>query len=447
VRTSLSDSEPAVPRTTPPALANPARIPHLRWLICGLLFCGTLVNYIDRGTIAILAHHLQQIFDWTESDYGWIVFAFQLAYAIMMLVFGVVVDRLGTRIGYALALTWWSLAAMGHALARGVMSFAAARFLLGAGEAGNFPASIKAVAEWFPKRERALATAIFNSGTSVGTVVAYPVVGWLFLKWGWKAAFIGTGALGFVCLAAWLLLYRLPRQHSWMTPAELQQIETTDGEEPDSPGEGLLWLEIFRYRQAWGFTLAKFLTDPIWWFYIFWLPKYLIEVRHFSIAGLVLFGTIPWVAAVPGSIVSGWLSGFLLRRRRSVNFARKTALLACALLMPAGILAVFSRSPWWALAFISVATAAHQGWSANVYTLASDMFQKKDVGSVVGLGGAAGALGGMIIAPVAGYTLQWFHSYVPLFIIAGVMHPLAMGLLHWLIPRIENAVQPAAAGG
>jgi ACS family hexuronate transporter-like MFS transporter len=412
-----------------------------------LLFCGTLVNYIDRGTIAILAHHLQQIFDWTESDYGWIVFAFQLAYAIMMLVFGGVIDRLGTRIGYALALTWWSLAAMGHALARGAMSFAAARFLLGGGEAGNFPASIKAVAEWFPKRERALATGIFNAGTNVGAVAAYPIVGWLFLKWGWQAAFVGTGALGLVFLAAWLVLYRLPRQHSWMTPGELQHIETGHGDEQDSPGEGLSWLDILGYRQAWGFTLAKFMTDPIWWFYIFWLPKYLIEARHFSIARLQLFGAIPFLAALPGSIVGGWLSGFLIRRGRSLNYARKTALLACAFLMPAGILAVFSPSPWLALAFVSLATSAHQGWSANVFTLASDMFPKKDVASVVGLGGAAGALGGMIIAPVAGYTLQWFHSYVPLFIIAGVMHPLAMGLLHWLIPRIENAVQPAAAGG
>jgi ACS family hexuronate transporter-like MFS transporter len=445
VRSSLSDSEPAVPRTTPPAPASLFRIPHLRWLMCGLLFCGSLVNYVDRGTIAILAHHLQQLFHWTESDYGWIVFAFQLAYAIMMLVFGGVIDRLGTRVGYALAMTWWSLAAMGHALARGVMSFAAARFLLGAGEAGNFPASIKAVAEWFPKRERALATGIFNAGTNVGAVAAYPIVGWLFLKWGWQAAFIGTGALGLICLAAWLALYRLPRQHSWLMPAELQHIETRHADEQAAPGEGLSWLSILRYRQAWGFTLAKFMTDPIWWFYIFWLPKYLIEARHFSIARLQLFGAIPFLAAVPGSILGGWLSGFLIRRGRSVNYARKTALLVCAFMMPAGILAVFSRSPWLALAFVSLATSAHQGWSANVYTLASDMFPRKDVGSVVGLGGAGGALGGMIIAPVAGYTLQWFHSYVPLFIIAGVMHPLAMGLVHWLIPRIENAVQPAAA--
>jgi ACS family hexuronate transporter-like MFS transporter len=412
-------------------------------VICGVLFTGTLVNYIDRGTIAILAPPLQKIFHWSENDYGWIVVAFQLAYGVMMLGFGGIVDRLGTRLGYALAMTWWSLAAMAHALARGVLSFAAARFMLGAGEAGNFPASIKAVAEWFPKRERALATAIFNSATAVGTVIAYPIVGWLYLHWGWRAAFIGTGGAGLVCLVAWQLFYRLPRQHPWLTPAELQQIESTDSEEPGTPGNGLSWLEIFRFRQAWGFILAKFLTDPIWWFYLFWLPKYLVEVRHFSIAALSLFGTIPWAAAVPGSIVGGWLSGFLLHRGHSVNFSRKTALLACAFSMPAGILAVFSPSPWWALAFVSVATAAHQGWSANVYTLASDTFPKKDVGSVVGIGGAAGAFGGAIIAKVAGFTLQWFHTYVPLFIIAGVMHPLALGVVHSLMPRIRSITSPA----
>jgi ACS family hexuronate transporter-like MFS transporter len=411
-----------------------------------LLFCGTLVNYIDRGTIAILAHHLQGLFQWKESDYGWIVFSFQFAYAIMMLGFGGIIDRLGTRVGYALAMAWWSLAAMAHALARGVWSFAAARFLLGAGEAGNFPASIKAIAEWFPKRERALATGIFNSAAAVGTVVAYPIVGWLFLQWGWQAAFIGTGALGLVCLAAWLVLYRSPQRHPWLTPRELAYIEIQDaGEEGDGPGISLSWQQILSSRKAWGFTLAKFMTDPIWWFYIFWLPKYLIEVRHFSIAALSLFGVAPWIAAVPGSIGGGWLSGFLLSRGRSVTFARKAALLVCALLMPAGILAVFAPSPWWALAFVSVATAAHQGWSANVYTLASDMFRKKDLGSVVGLGGAAGAVGGMIIAPVAGYTLQWFHTYIPLFLIAGVMHPLAMVVVHCILPRIEQANFPTAA--
>jgi MFS transporter, ACS family, hexuronate transporter len=452
---------------TPVAPRGRFTISNLRWVICGLLFFGSLVNYVDRGTIAILAHPLQQLFHWTETDYGWIVFAFQLAYAIMMVLSGSVIDGLGTRAGYALAMAWWSIAAMGHALARGVASFAAARFLLGAGEAGTFPASIKAVAEWFPKRERALATGIFNAGTNVGAVAAYPLVGWLLLEWGWKAAFVGTGGLGLICLVIWLAFYRLPRQHPWVRQNELEHIESRHADEQEAPTAqvqalrlsetknpsespvppgrwtaGLktrvsIWASILGYRQAWGFTLAKFMTDPVWWFYIFWLPKYLIEVRHFSIARLELFGMIPFLAAAPGSIAGGWLSGFLIRRGRSVNAARKIAMLVCAFSMPAGILAVFSGSPGMALAFISLATSAHQGWSANVYTLASDMFSKEDVASVVGLGGAAGAAGGMIIAPVAGYLLQWLHSYAPLFIIAGVMHPLALAVVQRLIPRIE----------
>ncbi len=398
------------------------------------MFIGSTVNYIDRGTIAILAPHLQPLFHWSESDYGWIVFSFQMAYAIMMLASGGIIDRLGTRLGYALAMAWWSLATAAHALASGVGSFIVARFLLGAGEAGNFPASIKGVAEWFPKRERALATGIFNSGTNIGAVVAYPVVGWLLGRWGWKAAFIGTGALGFVCVVLWLIIYRLPRQHPWITEDELEYIEKREADEKDEPK--ISWLKIFGYRQAWGFTLAKFLTDPIWWFYIFWLPKYLTQARGFSMATMELFGTTPFLAAMVGSVVGGWLSGSLIRRGWSLNRARKTAMTVCAFCMPAGIAAVFSESPWVALALISLATSAHQGWSANVFTLASDIFPKNEVASVVGVGGSAGAVGGMIIAPVAGYVLQYFHSYVPLFIIAGVMHPLAVGLVHWLIPKI-----------
>jgi len=420
--------------------------PNLRWVICGLLFFGSFVNYIDRGTIAILAHDLQQLFRWTENDYGSIVFAFQLSYAVMMLLSGAVIDSLGTRAGYALAMAWWSIAAMGHALARGVLSFSAARFLLGAGEAGNFPASIKAVAEWFPKRERALATGIFNAGTNIGAVAAYPLVGWLLLKWGWKAAFLGTGSLGLICLVVWLTLYRPPRQHPWITENELREIEILHGGEKQAGLERIPWLSILGYRQAWGFTLAKFMTDPIWWFYIFWLPKYLIEVRHFSIARLELFGMIPFLAAAPGSIAGGWLSGYLIRRGHSVNVARKVAMLICAFSMPAGILAVFASNPWTALALISLATSAHQGWSANLYTLVSDMFPKRDVASVVGVGGAAGAAGGMIIAPVTGYILQGFHSYVPLFIITGVMHPLALGVVQRLIPKIASVSNDQAAG-
>jgi MFS transporter, ACS family, hexuronate transporter len=418
------------------------QLSQLRWYICALLFFGSMINYLDRGTIAIVAHDLQRIFNWTEIDYGWIVFAFQLAYAVMMVVSGAVIDVLGTRVGYALAMAWWSLAAMAHALARGIWSFAAARFLLGAGEAGNFPGAIKAVAEWFPKRERALATGIFNAGTNVGAVAAYPIVGWLLLKWGWKAAFIGTGALGFVCLALWLVFYRLPGDHPWLSSAERDYIAGSSGERhAESPAE-MPWRSLFGYRQAWGFTLAKFMTDPIWWFFIFWLPKYLIEVRHFSIARLEIFGMIPFLAAAPGSVAGGWFSGFLMKRGWSVNRARKTAMAVCAFSMPAVILAVFSPSPWWALGFISVCTSAHQGWSANVFTLASDIFAKSDIASIVGVGGAAGAVGGMIIAPVTGYVLQYSHTYTPLFIVAGVMHPLAFGLVQLLIPKVEPLKAP-----
>lgn len=420
-------------------------IPHLRWLICGVLFFGAVVNYVDRGTISILSHHVQKVFSMSESDYGWIIFSFQLSYALMFLVFGRIIDRLGTRAGFALAMTWWSFAAMGQALARGVASFAVACALLGMGEAGSFPGSIKAVAEWFPKRERALATGIFNSGTAVGAVISYPLVGWLLLRWGWQVAFVGTGAVGLVCVAVWLIFYRLPRRHPWITRQELQHIETEPGDAPASTEAPIPWAKILRYRQAWSFTLAKFMTDPVWWFYIFWLPKYLIEARHLSVQSLQLFGFIPFLAAVPGSIAGGWLSGHLLRLGRSVNFSRKAAMLTCALCMPLAILAIFSAKAWMALLFISIGTAAHQGWSANVFTLASDMFPKRDVGSVVGIGGAAGAFGGAILAWVAGHVLQ-HHTYLPLFIIAGVMHPLTLLVVQGLTPRIEKIPEPSGGG-
>ncbi len=421
------------------------KLPGLRWWICGLLFFGSTVNYVDRGTIAILAPTLQKNFHITDADYGWIVDAFMWGYAIFMLISGGVIDWLGTRIGYALSMIWWSLAAMGHALARGVLSFGFARFMLAAGEAGNFPAAIKAVAEWFPKRERALATGIFNAGTNIGNVVAFPIVGFIFLRWGWRAAFVGTGALGVLAFIAWMVLYRLPRRHSWLKASELQHIETQEADEADEPESKIPWMTILSTRAAWGFIMAKFLTDPIWWFYIFWLPKYLIQDRGFTIAKLAWFGMIPYIAAVPGSVFGGWLSGYLIRRGWSVNAGRKTAMAVCAFSMPAGILAVFAGSPWLAIALISVSTSAHQGWSANVFTLTSDMFPKRDVASVVGIGGCAGAIGGAMIAPLAGYILQYTHSYVPLFIICGVMHPTALGVLQLIVPKIRPVRKAEAA--
>lgn len=428
------------PAANPPA-ERAFKISGFRWTICALLFAGSTVNYVDRGTIAILAPYLQKVFHWNEADYGWIVFAFELAYTIGMIIAGGVIDWLGTRLGYAISMAWWSIAAASHALAHSVFEFAMARFALGIGEAGNFPASIKGVAEWFPKRERALATGIFNSGTNIGAVVSYPIVGWIFAEWGWRAAFIATGGLGGIAFILWLLFYRLPERHPWLKASELEHITASlPGEEDESQARKIKLLRLLRSRPAWGFFLAKFLTDPIWWFYIFWLPKYLIQARGFSLHTLELFGMIPFLGACIGSVGGGWLSGFLMQRGWSLNAARKTAMAVCAFSMPTGIIAVFAHSPWVALALITVSTSAHQGWSANVFTLASDMFPKTDIAAVVGAGGALGAVGGMIIAPTAGYILQWFHSYIPLFIIAGVMHPIALGVVQWLIPRIKQVM-------
>lgn len=413
------------------------QIPNLRWIICALLFIGSMANYVDRGTIAILAPYLQKSFHWTEADYGWIVFAFELAYTIGMIIAGGVIDWLGTRLGYAISMAWWSLAAASHALAHSVFEFALARFALGIGEAGNFPASIKGVAEWFPKHERALATGIFNSGTNVGAVAAYPIVGWVFANWGWQAAFYATGAGGAIAFVLWLIIYRAPGQHPWITSKELELINAPDPEGEQPVEEKISWRAVVKYREAWGFIAGKFLTDPIWWFYIFWLPKYLVQKRGFSIHTLELFGMIPFLGASFGSVAGGWLSGFLMRRGWSLNAGRKTAMAVCAFSMPTGIAAVFAHSPWVALGLITVSTSAHQGWSANLFTLASDMFPKRAVAAVVGIGGAAGAIGGMIIAPLAGYILQWFHTYIPLFIIAGVMHPIALGVVHWIVPKIK----------
>lgn len=432
----------------PTAIKRTFKLSGLRWYICGLLFLGSAVNYIDRGAIAILAPYLQKSFHWTEADYGWIVFSFELAYTVGMVIAGGVIDRLGTRIGYAISMAWWSIAAASHALAHSIFQFEIARFLLGLGEAGNFPASIKGVAEWFPEDERAFATGIFNSGTNIGAVAAYPIIGWTFVQWGWRIAFLVTGGFGLAVLILWLLFYRMPAMHPWIETSELKRIQAVQpdekvrNEEPTIP-----WPALLRYRQAWGFFLAKFLTDPIWWFYIFWLPKYLVQERGFSIHTLEVFGMIPFLGASVGSVAGGWLSGYLMNCGWPVNAGRKTAMAVCAFSMPTGIAAIFVHSPWTALALITISTSAHQGWSANVFTLASDMFPKKDVARVVGIGGAAGAVGGMIIAPAAGYILQGFHSYVPLFIIAGVMHPLALGLFQWLVPEIKQVTVSIGRGG
>src|SRR3954470_22833025 len=408
---------------------------YYRWVICALIFFATTVNYVDRQIIGVLAPTLKRELKWTDAQYGDIVFYFQLAYAIGLLLSGPVIDRIGTKLGYALSLLIWSFAAMAHALVRSVTGFSAARFALGLGEAGNFPAAIKTVAEWFPKRERALATGVFNAGTNVGAIVAPLVVPWITIKWGWQWAFLITGAAGLIWLGFWIPMYEHPRRHKRVTRQELAWIER-DSPEPTTP---ISWLQVARYKQTWAFALGKFLTDPIWWFYLYWTGDFLDKKFKLSLSKLSLPLVVIYLIADIGSVGGGWLSSRLIKKGWSINLSRKTAMLICAFCVLPIPLASLSSNLWVAVALISIATAAHQGWSANLFTVASDLFPRRAVGSVVGLGGMLGAVGGIILSKTIGYILQYTKSYTPIFIIAGTGYLLALLLVHLLSPRMEPA--------
>jgi ACS family hexuronate transporter-like MFS transporter len=411
------------------------RVGYYRWVVCALIFFATTVNYIDRQVLGILKTTLQTELGWSEIDYGDIVFAFSLAYAIGLFFSGRIVDRLGTKRGYALSLTVWSFAAMAHAAASTVGGFRAARFALGLGEAGNFPAAIKTVTEWFPRKERALATGIFNSGTNVGAVVAPLVVPWITIQYGWQAAFLITGGVGLLWLGLWWPLYGAPETHPRVSPAELAYIRS----EKDEPPARVSYRELFRHRQMWAFAMAKFMTDPVWWLYLYWVPDFLnrnhgLDLQHIGPPLVAIY-----IVADVGSIGGGWLSSTLLKRGWQVNAARKTAMLVCALAVVPIVLASETTSLWPAVAIVALAAAAHQGWSANVFTMASDMFPKWAVGTVVGVGGMAGAVGGMFIAKITGWVLQTTGSYLTVFLIAGSAYLLALLVVHLLVPRMEPA--------
>jgi ACS family hexuronate transporter-like MFS transporter len=409
---------------------------NIRWIICALLFFAATINYIDRQVIALLKQTLQSEIKWNEIDYSNIVVGFQLAYAIGLLFAGKVMDWLGTRKGFSLSVAVWSVAAMAHALAHSVLGFGAARFTLGLGEAGNFPASIKAVAEWFPKKERALATGIFNSGTNIGAIITPLVVPWITHRYGWQMAFIATGALGFLWLIAWLTFYRQPEYHKLVNSAELNYIRSG----PAEPVGKIKFRQLLPHRQAWAFAIGKFMTDPIWWFFLFWAPDFLSKTYGVTLSnvGLPLF--VIYQMATVGSIGGGWLSSTMIRRGRSVNVSRKTAMLICALAVAPVVFATKVSNMWAAVALIGLALAAHQGWSANLFTLPSDTFPRRAVGSVVGLGGMFGSLGALLLSKVIGYVLQWTGSYLPLFIIAGSAYLLALGIIHLLTPGLRPAL-------
>ena len=431
----ISNSVETVINQAEAKTAGQQRAGHFRWSVCALLFFAATVNYVDRQVLGILKPTLQDIYHWNEIDYSNIVFAFTTAYAIGLLVVGRVMDWLGVRKGFSIAVIVWSIAAMGHALARSVIGFGAARFALGLGESGSFPASIKTVAEWFPKKERAFATGIFNAGTNVGAVVAPLVVPWITIAYGWQWAFIATGALGFVWVIAWWAMYNSPAQHPRLSKAELAHIQS----DPAEPQTRTAWRELLPRRQTWAFAAGKFLTDPIWWVYLYWVPDFLHKNHGLSLIQIGPPVIAIYLLADIGSVGGGWLSSFLIKSHYSVNASRKLAMLLCAVCVTPIVFASGATSLWAAVLLIGLAAAAHQGWSANLFTLASDMFPQRAVGSVVGIGGMAGAIGGMLIAKVVGYLLEWTGSYLPVFIIAGSAYLIALLVIHLIVPRLEPA--------
>lgn len=416
-------------------LTTKVKIGNYRWRICALVFFATTINYMDRQVLGLLAPLLQVKIGFNEIQYAYIVDAFQSAYAIGLLVMGGFIDRIGTRIGYAIAIGIWSLSAMAHALVHSVLGFAVARFCLGLGESGNFPSAIKTIAEWFPKKERALATGIFNSGTNVGATIAPLVVPWIAIHLGWRFAFLFTGFFSTLWVICWLAMYRTPQEHPRLSRTELSYIEAGL---PDSPGR-IPWLHLIPHRQTWAFVIGKFLTDPIWWFLLFWLPKYLVSNHDLRFTGLGWPLVVIYNAATVGSIFGGWIAARFLRAGWTLNRARKTAMLICAIAMVPIISVAYIRSLWGAVALLSLGTAAHQGWSANNLTLASDMFPRQAVASVVGIGGFGGALGGVLIATFTGLVLQITGSYAAIFVIAGCVYLVALLAIQLLAPTLEPA--------
>jgi len=416
--------------------ADPRRpIGRYRWTICALLFFATTVNYIDRQVLGILGPTLQHDLGWNEQQFADVVSWFTIAYALGFLVVGRIMDRVGTRRGFAGAVVVWSISAMAHALARGAVGFSAARFALGFGESGNFPASIKTVAEWFPGRERAFATGIFNAGSNIGAIVAPLIVPWIALTYSWRAAFIATGALGFLWLIAWLLVYRAPEEHPKCSPAELGYIRS----DPIESARSVRWMELLRYRQTWAFALGKGLTDPVWWFYLFWLPKFLDARYGIKLGQLAAPLVVIYLLADVGSVFGGWLSGAFMKRGWSANRGRKTTMLIAALIIVPTMFAPSATNMWVAVLIVGTAAAAHQWWSANIFTLPSDMFPRYAVGSVVGIGGFFGAAGGVLFQRGTGWLLQHNGSnYTPIFIVCGLAYVTALVVVHTLAPRLDR---------
>lgn len=411
------------------------RIGNYRWVICGLLFFSTTINYIDRNALSVLKTTLQADLGWTDVDYGWITFAFTVAYAAFPSVTGRIIDRWGVKKGLAAALILWSAMAAAHGLVGTVLGFVLVRFFLGVAEAANFPASIKAVAMWFPQKERALATGLFNSGTNVGVIASFVTV-WLALTFSWQMAFVAIGVVGLLWLAFWQKIFFAPEEHPKLSAGELEYIRS----DQPAPKEAvkLPWTQLLRYRQIWPFLLGKLLTDPVWWFFLFWLPSYLERERGQNPLKSASILMIIYTGAAVGSVAGGWLSSHLIKRGWHVGKARLTTMLIAAACMPASIFAYYTDSFAVSVAFITIATGCHQAWSANIFTSATDLFPQKVSGSVVGLGATTGGIGGMFMTLLTALAVQWTGNQQIVFVCAGLMHPISLLIFYvWLKGRFD----------
>jgi ACS family hexuronate transporter-like MFS transporter len=424
------------PPDKPEPAAGAQRPTRFRWVILGLVFFATTINYLDRMVMGILAPDLQRLYEISDVQYGYIQSAFALSYAFGQLICGGLLDLIGVKVGFALALMGWSLASIAHALARGPWGFGIARAFLGISESPNFPAATKTLSEWFPKRERAFAFGFVNAGTNMGAILAPMVVPWLAVTYGWQWAFVGTGAVGLLWLAFWIPLYNSPNNHPRVSPAELAHIQS----DPPEPSTRISWIRLFGYREAWAFAIGKFLTDSMWWFYMTWFPKFLNTQHGLNLLQIGVPLVVIYLMADAGSIAGGWLSSTLIKRNYTVNRARKTALFVCAL----GVIPViFSQNVtnlWTGVLILGLATASHQGFSSNLYTLVSDMFPKRSVASVAGFGGTAGYLGASIFQVFVGYMVQGAGNYAAPFMFAGCAYLVAFGVIQILVPIIKPAI-------
>jgi ACS family hexuronate transporter-like MFS transporter len=402
---------------------------NYRWRIVVLLFFATTINYIDRQVIGILKPFIANDLNWSEDDYGYIVTAFQIAYALGLVITGRYLDKVGTRMGYIWAVVVWSIAGIAHAAAIGVYSFAMARAALGIGESANFPAAVKTVAEWFPKKERAFATGLFNSGSTIGAIIAPVIVSAITLAFGWRWAFIVTGLFGFIWIGFWLAFYHSPSKHPKLTEKEFKYIHQDD--DTTIANQNMQWRELLKYRQTYAICTTRFISDWIWWFFLFWIPDFLNKTQHINLKEMVLPLILIYAVSSIGGISGGWISSQFIKSGKGIDFARKTTILFCALLVLPIVFISYISNLWVVVFLIAIAAAGHQGWASNIFSIVSDIFPKKAVGSMTGLSGFVGAVGGAFSATFVGLILETTNSYFLIFTIASVMY-----LCNWLIIKI-----------